>query len=43
MDVHAKFVQEELLSHATVSVTLDTYSHVLPGMEMQPQERWTRL
>ena len=40
--VHAKFVQE-LLSHTTISITLDTYSHVLPGMEMQPQERWTRL
>jgi len=30
-DVHAKFVQE-LLGHATISITLDTYSHVLPGM-----------
>ena len=29
--VHAKLVQE-LLSHATISVTLDTYSHVLPSM-----------
>jgi integrase len=29
--VHAKLVQE-LLGHATISVTLDTYSHVLPGM-----------
>jgi integrase len=29
-DVHAKFVQE-LLGHATISITLDTYSHVLPG------------
>jgi integrase len=29
--VHAKFVQE-LLGHATISITLDTYSHVLPGM-----------
>lgn len=28
---HAKFVQE-LLGHATIAVTLDTYSHVLPGM-----------
>ncbi len=39
--VHAKFVQE-LLGHATISITLDTYSHVLPGMEMRLQERWTR-
>ena len=29
--VHAKLVQE-LLGHATIAVTLDTYSHVLPGM-----------
>ncbi len=29
--VHAKFVQE-LLGHATIAITLDTYSHVLPGM-----------
>ncbi len=28
---HAKFVQE-LLGHATIAITLDTYSHVLPGM-----------
>src|SRR5919112_601966 len=29
--VHPKFVQE-LLGHATISITLDTYSHVLPSM-----------
>jgi integrase len=29
--VHPKFVQE-LLSHATIAITLDTYSHVIPGM-----------
>jgi integrase len=29
--VHAKFVQE-LLGHATISITLDTYSHVIPAM-----------
>jgi integrase len=29
--VHPKFVQE-LLGHATIAVTLDTYSHVLPNM-----------
>jgi integrase len=29
---HPKVVQE-LLGHATVSITLDTYSHVLPGMD----------
>jgi site-specific recombinase XerD len=30
--VHVKLVQE-LLGHATISITLDTYSHVLPGMD----------
>jgi integrase len=29
--VHPKFVQE-LLGHATISITLDIYSHMLPGM-----------
>ena len=29
--VHAKFVQE-MLGHATIAITLYTYSHVLPGM-----------
>jgi site-specific recombinase XerD len=29
--VYPKFVQE-LLGHATIPITLDTYSHVLPGM-----------
>jgi integrase len=32
--VHSKFVQE-LLGHATISITLDTYSHVLPTMQDQ--------
>jgi hypothetical protein len=30
-NVHPKYVQE-LLGHATVKITLDTYSHVIPGM-----------
>lgn len=29
--VHPKYVQE-LLGHANVAITLDTYSHVIPGM-----------
>ena len=29
--VHPNLVQE-LLGHATISITLDTYSHVLPGI-----------
>ncbi|CAA9446419.1 MAG: Integrase [uncultured Rubrobacteraceae bacterium] len=32
--VHPKIVQE-LLGHATTSITLDTYSHVLPNMQGQ--------
>jgi integrase len=30
-NVHSKLVQE-LLGHASVAITLDTYSHMLPGM-----------
>jgi integrase len=30
--VHPKYVQE-LLGHASIALTLDTYSHVLPGMD----------
>jgi integrase len=30
-NVHPKYVQE-LLGHANIAVTLDTYSHVIPGM-----------
>jgi integrase len=29
--VHPNFVQE-LLGHANIAITLDTYSHVIPGM-----------
>ena len=29
--VHPQFVQE-LLGHATIAITLDTYSHVMPSM-----------
>jgi integrase len=31
---HPKLVQE-LLGHASVAITLDRYSHVLPGMSDQ--------
>jgi integrase len=30
--LHPKYVQE-LLGHASIALTLDTYSHVLPGMD----------
>lgn len=35
---HPKVVQE-LLGHSTVSMTLDTYSHVVPGMQEQAAAR----
>ena len=31
-DKHPKYVQE-LLGHASISITLDTYSHVIEGMD----------
>ncbi len=31
MNVHPKYVQE-LLGHANIAITLDIYSHVMPGM-----------
>lgn len=33
-NVHPEFVQE-LLGHASMAITLDTYSHMLPGMGNQ--------
>jgi integrase len=36
-DVHPKFVQE-LLGHATISITLDRYSHVIPAMGDQTRK-----
>jgi integrase len=35
---HPKVVSERL-GHASVTLTLDTYSHVLPGMQEQATER----
>jgi integrase len=31
-NVHPKYVQE-LLGHANIAITLDTYSHLLPDMQ----------
>jgi integrase len=36
---HPKLVQE-LLGHASVALTLDRYSHVLPGMGTRPPLLW---
>ena len=37
-DVHIKTIQERL-GHANIQVTLDTYSHLLPGMQAEASER----
>lgn len=39
--VHPKVVQERL-GHATISVTLDTYSHVVPGMQQAAAEAFAQ-
>ncbi len=38
MGVHPKVVQE-LLGHSTISMTMDTYSHVLPSMQKDAMDR----
>jgi integrase len=40
--VHPKVVSERL-GHASVGITLDTYSHVLPSMQAQAVEAFDRL
>ncbi|GER88990.1 site-specific integrase [Dictyobacter vulcani] len=42
MDVHPKIVQE-LLGHSNISMTLDTYSHVLPSLQEQAVTRLNSL
>jgi len=37
--VHPKIVSERL-GHATISITLDTYSHVLPGLQKEIADRF---
>ena len=37
-DVHAKIVQE-ILGHSNISLTLDTYSHVLSGMKEESMKK----
>lgn len=39
--VHPKIVQERL-GHATISMTLDIYSHVLPGLQRQAAQALER-
>jgi integrase len=37
--IHPKVVQERL-GHSTISVTLDTYSHVMPGLQEAAAKRF---
>ena len=39
MGVPAKVIQE-LLGHSQISMTLGTYSHVLPGMQQDAMDKW---
>ena len=39
---HPKVVSERL-GHANISITLDIYSHVLPGMQEAAAERFDRI
>jgi integrase len=38
MGVHPKVVQE-ILGHSQISMTMDTFSHVLPGMQQDAMEK----
>ena len=40
--VHPKVVQE-MLGHSTITLTLDTYSHVMPGLHVQAAAQMQRL
>lgn len=37
--IHPKIVQERLC-HSTISITLDTYSHVTPGLQELAAKRF---
>jgi integrase len=37
--IHPKIVQERL-GHSTIAVTLDTYSHVAPGLQEAAAKRF---
>jgi len=41
-DVHPKVVQERL-GHSKISITLDTYSHILPNMQQEAAEKIDKL
>ncbi|MCP5094731.1 MAG: site-specific integrase, partial [Chloroflexi bacterium] len=41
-NVHPKIVQE-MLGHSTITLTLDTYSHVIPGMQKEAASKMDSL
>ena len=40
--VHPKIVQERL-GHASIQITLDTYSHVAPGLQEAAADRFDKI
>jgi integrase len=40
--IHPKIVQE-MLGHASISLTLDTYSHVIPSMQRNAAKKMDEL
>ena len=42
MGVHPKVVQE-ILGHSTIGMTMDTYSHVLPSMQIEAMDKMDNL
>ncbi len=40
--IHPKIVSERL-GHANIGITLDTYSHVLPGLQERAAERFDEM
>ena len=42
MGIHPKVVQE-LLGHSNISMTMNTYSHVLPAMQQEAMEKMNKL
>jgi integrase len=42
MGIHPKIVQE-LLGHSQISMTMDTYSHVMPSMQQEAMDKWDTL
>jgi hypothetical protein len=42
LGIHPKIVQERL-EHSSIAITLDTYSHVVPGLQAAAAKRFDEL